>query len=67
MIEAVTNVAVGFGVSFASNLLVLPAFGLAVTPAKAGGIGAVYTIISLLRSYVLRRIFNGITVKDSAS
>lgn len=58
--EAWANIAVGFGINYAANLIVLPWFGLAVTPSKAFGIGIVFTVISLARSYVLRRWFNGL-------
>jgi hypothetical protein len=58
--ESLANIAVGFGINYGANLLVLPMFGLAVTPHKALGIGIVFTGISLARSYVLRRYFNGL-------
>ena len=57
-VEAVANVAIGFGVSVAANLVVLPAFGYAVTAVDAVGIGVAFTLISLARSYALRRLFN---------
>ena len=60
MIEACANVVIGYGINFAANLLVLPLFGLPVTAAEAAGIGVVFTLISLVRSYVLRRAFNAI-------
>jgi hypothetical protein len=59
-VEAGANIAVGFGVNFAANLLVLPLFGYQVTPSHAFGMGIVFTGISLARSYVLRRWFNGL-------
>lgn len=59
-VEAWANIAVGFGVSFAANLLVLPHFGFNVTATDALGIGVIFTVISLVRSYVLRRWFNGL-------
>jgi hypothetical protein len=58
--ESAANIAVGFGINFAANLLVLPHFGFAVTPHDAFGIGIVFTAISLTRSYILRRYFNGL-------
>lgn len=58
--EAWANVVVGFAINFCANLLVLPHFGFAVTMAQAFGIGLVFTAISLVRSYVLRRWFNGL-------
>ncbi len=58
--EAWANIAVGFAINFTANLIVLPWFGLAITPSKAFGIGLIFTVISLVRSYVLRRWFNGL-------
>lgn len=58
--EAAANIAVGFGINFTANLLVLPLFGLTVTASDAFGIGLIFTVISLVRSYVLRRWFNGL-------
>ncbi|WP_396190023.1 hypothetical protein [Flavobacterium sp.] len=59
-VEAWANIAVGFGINYAANLTVLPLFGLAVTPGAAFWIGVIFTGISLVRSYVLRRWFNGL-------
>lgn len=58
--EAWANIGVGFAINFTANLIVLPWFGLAITPSKAFGIGIIFTVISLVRSYVLRRWFNGL-------
>jgi hypothetical protein len=59
-IEAWVNVCVGFAVNYAANLVVLPLFGFHVKPGQALGIGGVFTVISLARSYALRRAFNGV-------
>jgi hypothetical protein len=59
-LEAWANIAIGFGINFIANLIVLPLFGFHVTPGDAFGIGLVFTAISLVRSYVLRRVFNRI-------
>jgi hypothetical protein len=59
-VEAWANVGVGFGVNFAANLVVLPWFGFQVKPMQAFGIGMAFTGISLARSYVLRRVFEGV-------
>jgi len=58
-VEAWANILVGFGVNFTANLIVLPWFGFDVTAGDAFGIGLVFTAISLVRSYVIRRWFNG--------
>lgn len=59
-VEAWANIAVGFGINYVANLMVLPLFGFHVTPSDALGIGAIFTAISLARAYVLRRWFNGL-------
>jgi hypothetical protein len=59
-VEAWANIAVGFAINFCANLIVMPWFGFDVTPTDAFGIGVIFTIISLVRSYVLRRWFNGL-------
>lgn len=58
--EAITNVAIGYVVSVIANIIVLPMFGYDVTIADSFAIGLAFTIISLARSYILRRIFNRI-------
>lgn len=59
-IEAVTNVAVGFGLAVAVQLLTFPAFGLQASLPQSLGLGAVFTLVSLARSYLLRRVFDGL-------
>ena len=57
-IEAWANVAIGFGINFCANLIILPHFGFNVTGGQAFGIGMFFTIISVARSYIVRRWFN---------
>ena len=57
-IEAWANVFVGYLVSVAANYIVLPWFGFHVSAGQAIGIGVIFTAISLVRSYLLRRCFN---------
>jgi hypothetical protein len=59
-IEAVFNTVIGFGVSMAANLIVLPWFGFKVSVHDAFNIGVIFTLISIARSYLLRRLFNRI-------
>ena len=60
MIEAVTNVLVGYGVAVLAQLAVFPLFGIAVSLGDNLAIGAAFTVISLARSYAVRRLFNAI-------
>lgn len=58
LLEAWVNVAIGFGINFTANMIVLPWFGFPVSSHQALGIGFAYTVISVARSYVVRRWFN---------
>jgi hypothetical protein len=59
-VEAWANIFVGFSINFVANMLILPLFGFKVTAGGAFEIGLIFTVISLVRSYVLRRWFNGL-------
>ncbi len=58
-IETITSTAIGFLVSWALTLLVLPMFGYDVSISHSVGITAVYTAASIIRGYLVRRAFNG--------
>lgn len=60
VLEAWANVACGFGINWAANLLIFPLFGFNITPGQAFHVGLIFTAISLVRSYALRRVFNRI-------
>jgi hypothetical protein len=57
-VEAIMNVIIVYMVAVFANLTVLPAFGYNVTLSDGAVIGLAFTIISLIRSYVIRRVFN---------
>ena len=55
--ESVANVAVGYGLAVATQVLVFPLFGLEASLSENLAIGAVFTMVSLVRSFCLRRAF----------
>lgn len=57
-IESVANVAIGYGVAVLTQLAVFPLFGLHADLSANLAIGAIFTVVSLVRSYALRRLFN---------
>ena len=62
LVEAVTNVLVGYGVAVATQWAVFPLFGLHATLQENLLIGLIFTVVSLIRSYLLRRAFEGLRV-----
>lgn len=59
-LESVANVAVGWGVALAAQIIVLPWFGVNLAMADNLAISAIFTVISFVRSLVIRRLFNRI-------
>ena len=59
-VEAWANIVVGFSINWCANMVVLPWFGFHLGGVTAFEIGLIFTVISLVRSYVLRRWFNGL-------
>ena len=64
LVEAVTNVIVGYGVAVVTQILIFPIFGLQTTLGQNLAMGGVFTIVSLFRSFALRRLFEAILVRD---
>jgi len=58
LVESVTNVAIGYSVAIISQLLIFPVFDIRIPLFDNLMIGAWFTVISLGRSYVIRRWFN---------
>jgi len=58
LIEATANTVIGYLVAVAANIAVLPMFGIQPSVSQSFAIGLVFTVISLVRSYALRRLFN---------
>lgn len=58
--ESMANIAAGFTINYIANLLIFPLFGMHISLTANLLMGAIYTAISLARSYVLRRYFNGL-------
>lgn len=58
LIEAFMNVLIGFSINFCANLIILPLWGFTPSLAENFQIGLLYTVVSIARSYVIRRWFN---------
>ncbi len=63
LVESVANVIVGYGVAVVTQILIFPIFGLHTTLAQNLKMGAMFTIVSITRSFALRRVFEAIRVQ----
>lgn len=63
-LESCVNVLIGYIVAIASQLMIFPWFGINIPFHDNLLIGVYFTIISLIRSYVIRRWFNKKVLKQ---
>ncbi len=56
--ESLINIIIGWSINFTANMLIFPHFGWAISVEQNIWLGTIYTLISLIRSYVIRRWFN---------
>jgi hypothetical protein len=63
LVESVANVVVGYAVAVVTQILIFPIFGLHTTLAQNHIMGAVFTVVSIARSFALRRLFEAICQK----
>ncbi|KAA2315135.1 hypothetical protein DL237_09715 [Pseudooceanicola sediminis] len=63
LIESVANVVIGYGVAVITQILIFPIFGLHTTLAQNLKMGAIFTVVSIARSFALRRIFERLREK----
>ena len=64
LVESLANVAVGYGIAVLTQIAVFPFFGLHVSLADNLVMGAVFTIVSIARSFALRRVFEEFRVRS---
>ena len=57
MLEAATNVAFGYLLALITQAVAYPVFGIRTTFAADAALAAIFTCVSLVRSYVVRRAF----------
>ena len=62
VLEIITGYVVAFAIAMITTAVVLPKFGFNVSAKQNFGITLIFTIISIIRSYIWRRIFNRITI-----
>ena len=64
LVESIANVVVGYGIAVGSQILIFPAFGLKMTLGQNLTLAGLFTVISICRSFALRRLFERIRVRS---
>ena len=63
MIETVLNVGTGYIIAIFTQALIFPFFGIHIPLSQNVVLAALFTIISIIRGYFFRRLFNMISEK----
>ena len=58
LIESLTSTTIGIIIGIVLNLTILPIFGYPVSLSDSLWISVIFTVISIIRSYIIRRWFN---------
>ena len=58
LIESIINTSLGFLVAIITQILIYPLFGIDVTMGDQALLALIFTAVSLVRGYVVRRYFN---------
>ena len=56
--ESLINIIIGWSINFTANMTIFPLFGWVISVEQNIWLGTIYTFISLIRSYIVRRWFN---------
>ena len=67
LVESVANVIVGYGVAVVTQILIFPIFGLHTTLAQNLIMGLAFSLVSVARSFALRRVFEAIRIRRAGS
>jgi hypothetical protein len=61
--ESLMNVAFGYGIALASQIVVFPWFGINIPLSSNIAIGLIFTAVALARQFALRRLFEALRVR----
>ncbi len=58
LIESFTNIAIGYFIACFSQMMIFPLFDIHIPIHQNFQIGLWFTLVSIIRSYTIRRIYN---------
>lgn len=67
LIESVTSIAVGFGISLACQIVFLPMLGVTISLTQNVTFAVIMTVVSICRQYIMRRIFEALHIRNPLS
>lgn len=67
LVESAVNILVGFGISLGAQWLILPLLGVAISLSQNLMFALIMTVISIARSFLLRRLFEALHIRRPLS
>lgn len=64
LLESILNVMIGYTIAILTQILVFPLFGIQIPISSQLSIGGIFTAVSIIRSYYVRRFFNYLHLKE---
>ena len=58
LLESAVNIIIGYTIALISQFVIFPIVGVEATMGQNVKIGILFTIVSFIRSYLIRRYFN---------
>jgi hypothetical protein len=65
-LECWTNIFIGYTINLTAQIILFPMFNMHITFTDQVLLGAIFTVISVCRQYVLRRAYNWWMIKQQA-
>jgi hypothetical protein len=62
-VEACVNITLGYCIAVTSQMIIFPLFDIHIAASEHLAIGLFFTMVSLVRSYCIRRLFNSMQRK----
>lgn len=62
LLESLANIALGYGIAVGAQMVIFPMFNVHLQHSQHMLMGGLFTIVSLIRSYTLRRLFNYLNI-----
>lgn len=61
--ETIASTALGFSIAFLAQIIVFPWFGIHISLSSNFLIGVIFTVVSVARGFVVRRLFEELRVR----
>lgn len=64
IVETVLGTSIGYLIALGTQLIFFPLYGIELSPVSNVSLSLIFTVVSFVRSYAIRRLFNWLHVKD---